>query len=84
MSFWHGAEALSERADLLNHYQYHFGDAGAIGRDMERYHAVTPESAMEWGRRILGQKGRVVLRVVPKPKDVSEKAGSNKNGKTSS
>ena len=84
VSFWHGAEALSERADLLNHYQYHFGDAGAIGRDMERYHAVTPESAMEWGRRILGQKGRVVLRVVPKPKDVSEKAGSNKNGKTSS
>ena len=80
VSFWHQAEPLADRADLLNQYQYYFGDPGAIQVDMERYEKVTPDSAHDWAKRILLSKGRVVLRVVPareKPADKESPAPSS-------
>jgi zinc protease len=64
-AFWQEIEGLAQRADLLNRYQFHFGDPGGIGRDLERYAAVTPESAKRWAREVMKKDGRLILRVVP-------------------
>jgi zinc protease len=69
VSFWHEAEDLSARAGLLNLYEYHFDNPGAIQQDRERYQNVTPESAMRWARQVLRSKGRAVLRVVPQAEE---------------
>jgi len=65
-SFWQGLQSVSERADLLNTYQFHFGDPGAIGRDRARYDAVTPETVRRWAREVLDPGSRLILRVVPR------------------
>ena len=65
-SFWQGLQSVSERADLLNTYQFHFGDPGAIGRDRARYDAVTPETVRRWARDVLDPGSRLILRVIPR------------------
>ena len=64
-SFWGRTQSLPEKADLLNAYQFHFGDPGAIGKDRARYERVTPESAKRWAKQILEPDSRLILRVVP-------------------
>ena len=65
-TFWQGLQSVSERADLLNTYQFHFGDPGAIGRDRARYDAVTPETVRRWARDVLDPGSRLILRVIPR------------------
>ncbi|MBI4606596.1 MAG: insulinase family protein [Planctomycetes bacterium] len=65
-TFWQALEGLGERADWLNRYQFHFGDPGALRRDLARYERVTPETVKEWARRTLLRDARLVLRVVPR------------------
>ncbi len=66
-SFWRGLESLGTRAELMNTYEFYFGDPGAIGRDLQRYRALTVAKADTWARKVLSLDGRVVLRVVPAP-----------------
>jgi zinc protease len=65
-SFWEEIQSISGRADLLNRYQFHLDDPGAIERDRARYRAVTPEAVMRWARAVLHPRARLVLWVVPK------------------
>ncbi|MGH9360478.1 MAG: M16 family metallopeptidase, partial [Thermoanaerobaculia bacterium] len=65
VEFWERVESLGERADLLNHYQFHFGTPGGIERDLGRYRSVTPRSVSRWARKVLRKDARVVLSVVP-------------------
>jgi zinc protease len=64
-AFWEEIQSVSGRADLLNRYQFHLGDPGAIERDRARYRAVTPERVKSWAQTILRPDARLVLRVVP-------------------
>jgi len=64
-SFWDRAQSLGERADLLNRYQFFFGDPGAITRDRARYEKVTVESVKKWANELLKPEARLILRVVP-------------------
>ncbi len=68
MGFWHRIEPLGGRADLLNNYQFHFGDPGAIARDLGRYGKVTSSSVQKWAREVLKPKARLELQVVPEGK----------------
>jgi predicted Zn-dependent peptidase len=58
-------ESVEEKADLLNRNQFHFGEPDSFKRDLDRYRNTTVDSCVEWGREVLGQEGRVILRVVP-------------------
>ncbi|HIF41132.1 MAG TPA: insulinase family protein [Planctomycetes bacterium] len=58
-------ESVEEKADLLNRNQFHFGEPDSFKRDLDRYRNATVDSCVEWGRKVLGQEGRVILRVVP-------------------
>jgi zinc protease len=68
-SFWERAQSLGERADLLNRYQFFFGDPGAIRRDRARYDRVTVESVKKWANEVLRPDARLLLRVVPEKGD---------------
>jgi predicted Zn-dependent peptidase len=63
--FWRSLESVGRRADLLNRYQFHFGDPGAIGRDLARYARVTSASVKRWLERTVLNTPRLTLRVVP-------------------
>jgi predicted Zn-dependent peptidase len=58
-------ESVEEKADLLNRNQFYFGEPDSFKRDLDRYRDATVQSCMEWGRRVLGQEGRMILRVLP-------------------
>ncbi len=63
-SFYKELDGLESRADMLNHYEHLLGDPGGVTRDLARYAAVTPLTAL--GALIDVVKGkRLVLRVVP-------------------
>lgn len=59
-------QALSERADSLNEYQFWFGQPDGLQRDLARYDAPQ-EQVREWGRRVLGTPNHLTVRVVPPP-----------------
>ena len=65
-SFWSELESVSGRADLLNRYQFYFGDPGAVTKDRQRYDDVTPTSVLEWAKKILSRE-RLVVEIVPEP-----------------
>ncbi len=65
VDFWERVESLAGRADLLNQYESHFGDPGALARDLGRYYQVTPESVREWASKVVRPGARLILRVVP-------------------
>jgi zinc protease len=65
MGHFQGVQGLDDRADLLNRYQFHFGDPGSIEKDLGRYAEVTPEGARDWARKVLDDKARLILRVLP-------------------
>jgi zinc protease len=72
--FWHRIEPIGGRADLLNNYQFHFGDPGGIARDLGRYAKVTPPSVQKWAGEVLKAKARLVMRVVPEKKGAAAPA----------
>lgn len=73
--FWRGVESVRDRADLLNRYQFYFGDPGSIARDRMRYDDVTPASVTAWANRILKPDARLIVRVLPKRESPSSGEG---------
>ena len=69
-------QSVSERASLLNRYEAGKGDPGFAEKDLQRYRDVTPASLQATMKRVFDPNARVILRVVPKPKDAA-RAGSN-------
>ena len=52
-------------ADRLNSYNHYLGTPDYLGKDIQRYRAVTPESVQAFVRRYLTPSSRVVLHAVP-------------------
>ena len=73
-------QSVSERASLLNRYEAGKGDPGFAEKDLQRYRDVTPASLQATMKRVLDPGARVILRVVPKPKDAAA-AGNNGGAK---
>lgn len=69
-------QSVAERASLLNRYEAGKGDPGFAEKDLQRYRDVTPASLQAVMKRVLDPNARVILRVVPRPKDAA-RAGSN-------
>jgi len=67
--FWNSVQSLSDRADLLNRYQFHLNDPNGIARDLGRYEAITPASAKKWAEKVLTKSSRLILRVLPEKTD---------------
>ena len=61
-----GIERVGARANLLNTYFQHTGDADYFGQDLARYEAATADSVREVVRAHLTDRGRVVTLVTPK------------------
>jgi len=74
-SFQGQLEPLGQRADLLNQYQFHFDDPGAIAADLARYREVTPQSVRDVGARVLDPARRLIVHVLP---DESSAAGGER------
>ncbi len=74
-SFVSRLQSVSERASLLNRYEASKGDPGFAEKDLQRYRDVTPASLQAVMKGVLDPGARVVLRVVPKPKDAAPVAG---------
>jgi zinc protease len=74
-SFVSRLQSVSERASLLNRYEAGKGDPGFAEKDLQRYRDVTPASLQAVMKSVLDPAARVVLRVVPKPKDAAPAAG---------
>ena len=65
--YWDAVQSLAERSDLLNRYQFHFGDPGAISKDLARYAKLSRDGVRDWASKVLKDDERLLLRVVPKP-----------------
>jgi predicted Zn-dependent peptidase len=74
-----GLQSLNERAMSLSGYQAFIGNPGYLGEDLARYRRATPDSLRAAAGRHLDPNGRVILRIVPKPKPTGPdaKAGSD-------
>ncbi len=59
-------ETIQDRADALNRYEFHYGEPNSFERDLARYLDATPGDARQWVERVLGWRGRLVLRVLPR------------------
>jgi zinc protease len=55
------------RASHLNSYYWETGDPGYLGKDLERFRALTAEDVRAAAAKYLASKNRVVLTVVPRP-----------------
>ena len=78
--FWRELEGLGRRIDLLNRYQFYYGDPGALERDRERYDAVTRDSVQKWAQEVLKPSRRVVFRVVPENESDGQAAPATATG----
>jgi zinc protease len=61
-------QSLASRASMLNLYEGSRGDPGYAERDLERYRKVTGPGLQKAASATFVRDGRVVVRVVPKPK----------------
>ena len=74
--YWGAVQGLAERADLLNQYQFHYGDPGALSKDLARYAKLTRASVRQWAGKVLKDDERLVLRVVPASAPPPQGSGS--------
>ena len=56
------AEAI---ADLLNTYEYYWGEPNSFQRDLDRYRQATIDGVQQWAKTVLTPDARVVVRVLP-------------------
>jgi len=56
-----GIEKVGSRANTLNYYNQYTGDPGFIGKDLERFRAVTPEGVRNAVAATLAKNARVVV-----------------------
>jgi len=64
------------RASHLNSYYWETGDPGYLGKDLERYRAVTAEDVRAAAERYLRSGRRVALSVVPRGAEKAPPAGA--------
>lgn len=62
-----GLQAITEKADRLNMYEFHFGEPNSFARDLDRYRNANAASVHQVAREVLGVRERLVMRVLPEP-----------------
>lgn len=60
------------RADLLNAYEFYFGEPDSFKRDLDRYRNATPEGVRRWASEVLTPDRRLVIRVLPEAPERDE------------
>ena len=68
-AFYANAELISEKADMLNNYYWHFGKPDSFSADLERYRKVTPQSVSDCAKKYLDLDKYVEITVVPETKE---------------
>lgn len=68
-AFYANAELISEKADMLNNYYWHFGKPDSFSADLERYRKVTPQSVSDCAKKYLDLDKYVEITVVPEKKE---------------
>lgn len=58
-------QSVLAKADLLNRYEFHFGEPDSLERDLNRYRSATQESIRDWARSVLTPSARLIMHVVP-------------------
>jgi len=61
-------QSIMTKADLLNQYQFFFGEPDSFKRDLDRYRNATSDSVRQWAVKTLTQDRRLILRVIPELK----------------
>ena len=59
-------QSASKRADKLSQFAMYFGDPSLVNSQVERYSAVTADSASRFAREYMGNDNRVSLTYVPR------------------
>lgn len=59
-------QSIEAKADMLNAYEYNFGEPNSFKRDLDRYRNATPAGVQDWATKILTPNARVIQRVIPK------------------
>ena len=62
LSIIHGIES---KADLLNEYEYFWGEPNSFRRDLDRYRQATVDGIQKWAKTVLTPTARVMIRVLP-------------------
>ena len=58
-------QSVARKADLLNHYEFVWGEPNSFARDLQRYRAVTPEQVKAIAESVLLPGARAIVQVVP-------------------
>ena len=58
-------QSLSEKADMLNEFEFYFGQPDSFERVLSMYRNVSPADIMKTARKVFTLDSRVVLTVVP-------------------
>ncbi len=60
-----GLDDVARKADKLNEYEYFFGEPNSFKRDLDRYRNATAAQIQDWGRKVITQNSRLIVRTLP-------------------
>jgi len=60
-----GLQALLNKADALNEYNFYLGTPDGFEADLNRYRSATVAGLTSWARKVLTPNARLILRVLP-------------------
>lgn len=58
-------QSIMTRADMLNRYQFYYGEPNSFKRDLDRYREATRESVRRQAQATLTPEARLIMRVLP-------------------
>lgn len=58
-------QSVGRKADLLNHYEFVWGEPDSFARDLQRYRDVTPDRVKAIAAAVLSPGARAIVHVVP-------------------
>lgn len=58
-------QGIIAKADLLNEYEYFWGEPNSFRRDLDRYRQATADGVQKWAKTVLTPEARVIIRVLP-------------------
>jgi predicted Zn-dependent peptidase len=62
-------QALLQKADKLNEYQFGYGEPDSFQRDLDRFRNADPAAVHRWAGRVLSPNARLIMRILPEPRD---------------
>ena len=62
-------QALLQKADKLNEYQFGYGEPDSFQRDLDRFRKADPAGVRGWANQVLTPKARLIMRILPEARD---------------